>query len=83
VPGESEHSSTKSRGPFTWSPKYKMAIFFKVTLMILIKFQPFMETVSLFETEQKGIFRKIKILALGTHTQNVSVFQSGFTGWTD
>lgn len=51
--------------------------------MILITFQTFMETVSEFETEQMGICKKIKILALGTQTQNVSVFESGFTGWTD
>jgi hypothetical protein len=37
-------------GPFKWDPKHKMAIFLKMALTILNKFQLFTETVSLSKT---------------------------------
>jgi hypothetical protein len=38
VIGEYEHSSSKNRGPFKWTPKHKVEIFSRPAKMKLLKF---------------------------------------------
>jgi hypothetical protein len=50
VPGEYQHSNCKKQSPFKWAPNHKIAICSKMARTISIKFQPFMETISLNKT---------------------------------
>jgi hypothetical protein len=42
----------RNKGPFRWVLKHKIAIFMKMTLTVLFKFQYFMEAISLNKTTE-------------------------------
>jgi hypothetical protein len=46
VPGECEYSLFRSRGPFKWTPKHKLAIFTETSVRILNKYKYFTETIA-------------------------------------
>jgi hypothetical protein len=52
MPPEYKYSGSKDKGPTTATPKHKMLIFSKITLMISVKFRSHMETISVNKAEQ-------------------------------